>query len=558
MLESISIRHFAIIDSLDLDFKKGLNILSGETGAGKSIIMQALTLILGGRAYSDLIRTGEDECEVSAVFDISKIPVVKNLLQKQDYNFEDQLIIRRVMNRSGKGRIWLNDKASTASTLQDLGKFLIDLVSQNESQKLFDEGMPRIYLDQFAEHLEILAAYQEKYHEYLGAKAELGGIETQMKEAREREDLYRYQLQEIRTGELRKGEEEELLQDRKILANASKITENLTSAEAMLYSASSSATELVGKSQNLISKFEDLDPSLEMEASKLSAVCDTLDEVSRFLQNYLKKIDYNPQRLLQMEERLDVITSLKKKYGGSTDAILEKEKELSAKVGLLENQDEVIEGLKSKLVEVQKTLLERGQRLRSSRIDAAKKLSKLIEKELAVLAMPSAKFEVRVLPLKSESENIFSPSGMDEVLFYISPNKGEELKPMNLIVSGGELSRILLALKSVTRDPNSAATFVFDEVDTGIGGAVAEGVGQKLKKLAQEAQVLCITHLPQIAACGNTHYQISKVEKKERTSTQVKLLDESERIDEIARMLAGVKITEKALSHAKELIKLMS
>ncbi len=558
MLQSLSIRHFAIIDTLDLEFQKGLNILSGETGAGKSIIMQALNLILGGRAYADLIRSGHEECEVAAQFDISELPALQGLLKKQDYPADDTLLIRRVISRSGKGRIWLNDKASTANLLQEIGKFLIDLVSQNESQKLFSEDMPRIYLDQFADHLKILSDYQAGYHEYLETKSELSRVENQMKEAREREDLYRFQLQEIQAASLKAGEEEALLQDRKILANASKIIENLSGAESMLYSANDSATELVGKSQNLISKFADLDPRLEEESKKLSQVCDSLDEVSRFLQNYLQKIDFDPNRLEQMEERLDVIASLKKKYGGSVEAVLEKEVELSSKVGLLENQDEVMEALKKKLSECQKNLLDRGHRLRSSRVEAARKLSKLLEKELALLAMPSAKFEVRVLPLKSEGEEVFSPSGLDEIIFYISPNKGEEMKPMNLIVSGGELSRILLALKSVTRDPDSAATFVFDEVDAGIGGAVAEGVGKKLKKLAAEAQVLCITHLPQIAACGDVHYQISKVEKKERTSTQVKQLDETERVDEIARMLAGVKITDKALSHAKELIKLMS
>ncbi len=559
MLESLSIRNFAIIETLDLEFEKGLNILSGETGAGKSIILQALALIMGARAYSDLIRSGYEECEVKAVFDVKELPELQELLKIQDYESDDKLLIRRMISRSGKGRVWVNNKIATANLLQEMAQYLIDLVSQHESQQLFSEEMPRVYVDRFAENEDLLKAYQEKYQEYLKVKSELSRVKLQTREAQEREDLYRFQLQEIQAAELQKNEDEDLLLERKLLANASKITEGLSNVDALLYSGSGSAMEAVGKSQGILNRFAEIDPVLSEEGSKLAQVCDVLDEASRFIQQYLKKIDFDPNRLAQMETRLDLINSLKKKYGGSLTAVLEKEAELATKVGLLENQSQIIEELQIQESHAQAEALKKAKALSASRIEAAKKLAKVLEKELASLAMPNAKFEIRIQSLPVEKGEVaFSNFGIDEISFYISPNKGEELKLMNLIVSGGELSRILLALKSITRDPSSSAVFVFDEVDAGIGGAVAEGVGKKLKKLAQSSQVICITHLPQIAACGDVHYQISKVEKKDRTSTQVRRLEESERIDEIARMLAGVKVTDKALSHARELLKLMA
>lgn len=559
MLESLSIRNFAIIESLDLEFEKGLNILSGETGAGKSIILQALSLLMGARAYSDLIRSGYEECEVNAVFDIDEIPELQELLQRQSYQGDGNLLVRRMISRSGKGRVWVNNKAATVNLLQEMSQYLIDLVSQHESHELFSEDMPRLYVDRFAENHALLKSYQEQYEAYLHLRQELSRLQQQTREAQEREDLYRFQLGEIEAARLEKGEEERLLQERKVLANASKLTEGLSNVEALLYSGNGSAMEAAGKAQSILSRFADIDPCLGKEAAKLGPLTDTLDEISRFLQAYLRRIDFDPERLAQMEARLDLLNGLKKKYGGSLEAVLEREAELRSKVGLLENQEERIQELRDKEADCKAELLQRAKRLSASRVEAARKLAKVLEKELASLAMPQARFEIRVEPLTAgQIEGSFSPQGADAISFYFSPNKGEELKLMNLIASGGELSRILLALKSVTRDPSASAVFVFDEVDTGIGGAVAEGVGKKLKKLAQSSQVLCITHLPQIAACGDVHYQISKVEKKDRTSTQVRRLEESERIDEIARMLAGVKVTDKALSHARELLKLMS
>ena len=561
MLENLSIRNFAIIETLDLEFQKGLNILSGETGAGKSIILQALSLIMGARAYSDLVRTGFEECEVKALFDISEIPDLQDLLKNQDYEGEDNLLVRRVISRSGKGKVWVNNKPATVNLLQECGKYLIDLVSQHESHQMFSEEMPRVYLDRFAENEDLLKVYQTQYEEYHQNKLELNRLQQQMKDAREREDLYRFQLREIQEADLKQNEEETLLQERKILANASKITEALSNVEALLYSGNDSAIELLGKAQNILSRFSDIDPLLGEQSGKISQLNENLEEVSRFLQNYLNKIDFDPERLTKMEERLNLIADLKRKHGGSLEALLEKQEELSQKVGLIENQEDVLEDLNQKVSASLKLLLEKAEILRRSRMEAAKKLSKVLEQELHPLAMPNAKIEIRVDKLFSESnakEVAFSSYGMDDIQFYISPNKGEEPKAMTLIASGGELSRILLALKSVTRDPSSSAVFVFDEVDTGIGGAVAEGVGKKLKKLSESSQVICITHLPQIAACGDVHYQISKVEKKDRTITQVRLLEEGEREEEIARMLAGVKITDKALSHARELLKLMS
>ncbi|MFO1518534.1 MAG: DNA repair protein RecN [bacterium] len=552
MLKKLSIRHFAIIDTLDLEFEEGLNILSGETGAGKSIILQALGLLLGGRGYSDLIRSGEEECEVAAEFDVSTQSEIPSRVSKTVSSSDRSLKIRRILNRSGKGKVWVNEQASTVGELQELGEFLMDLVSQHESQNLLSEDMPRSYLDGFGGHETLLQTYREVYERYLSLSHELKTLEAKAKEAREKEDLYRFQLREIAEANLKPQEEEELLQERKILSHASKISETVNAVEGLLYSANDSVTELLGKAGSALSRISGIDPDLDREAEQIKSRALELEEISRFFQSYLNRVDFDPDRLTQLENRLDTLAGLKKKYGGSVEAVLEKAEELEKMIGLIDRFDESAEALKKQFQEIEKDLTLKAQKLTQARKKAGGELARAMEKELASLAMAKTRFEVRVRQRLEEAA--FSPTGVDEIQFYIAPNVGEEPKPLNLIASGGELSRILLALKGVLRSPDSALTYVFDEVDTGIGGAVAEVVGQKLKRLAEVAQVVCITHLPQIAACADAHYQIAKHEKKQRVVTEVRRLEGEEREEEIARMLAGVKITEKARLHARELM----
>jgi len=539
MLKKLSIRHFAIIDELDLELKQGLNILSGETGAGKSIILQALGLILGGRGYSDLIRSGEEECEVSAVFESGG----------------RTLSLRRVLSRNGKGRAWVDGEPATVAALEERSRGRVDLVSQHESQSLLSEEMPRMTLDEFGGHAALLQDYRAAYEEYLSALGARKALQTKAMEAKEREDLYRFQLREIQEADLKIGEEEGLLQDKKILAHAAKIREAVASVEGLLYSGNDSVIELAGRAQAALGKISGIDPSVDVQAKELESKALELEEISRFFQNYLNRIDFDPERLTHLEDRLDTLSRLKKKFSSTVEGLLEKQEELQKTLKLLDHFDEALQEAEENFSKAKGALQKKADALTRARKKAAMTLSGTMEKELFSLAMGKTRFEAKVEGAEggAPGETAFTAAGVDQVRFFIAPNAGEDLKPLSLIASGGELSRILLALKGTGRS-SAPFTYVFDEVDAGIGGGVAEVVGRKLKALSQASQVICITHLPQIAAFADAHYRIAKQEKERRVVTSVTLLKSEEREEEIARMLAGVKITEKARLHARELM----
>ncbi len=548
MLQHLSVRNLAIIDQLDIEFQKGLNILSGETGAGKSILVQALELIYGERATSDLIRSGEEECEVTAVFDLAKTSEVSGFLAERGYSLEEILILRRVFNRSGRSKVYLNDRPATVALLVDLQKYLLEIVGQHASQELLIEEMPRSFLDSFGKGELVIQNYQTTYQIYFQLLSDLKKLESEANESKSREDFFQFQLKEISEAELKVGEEEELLQEKKVLNHFSKIHEAVTTAESALYSSSHSVIELLGKTEIAFQKIAGIDPTLDEKAVSIRSVSFEIEEVSRFFQTYLQKNSFDPERLNLIENRLEEISRLKKKYGGSVESVLEKQIELQKQVTLLENFEESLKDYHQKIEVAKKELQKAANSLTQIRKKNAKRLASEMQQELESLSMNQARFEVRINPLKD-----FSLHGFDQIDFYISTNKGEEPKPLMQIASGGELSRIYLALKSVLKK-NAVSSYLFDEVDTGIGGAVAEQVGAKLKALSENSQVICITHLPQIAAFADAHFQIRKIEKKERMITQVRFLEIEERIQEIARMFAGSHITEKALSQAKEMI----
>ncbi len=547
MLKHLSIHNLAIIDSVQLEFKSGLNILSGETGAGKSILVQALSLVLGDRAYSELIRTGAEECEVQASFEISPrhdLPLWLASFKNQG----GELQIKRVIQRSGKGKVWINQESASVASLQELGSFLMEIVSQHESERLRDENSSQSFLDNFGGHGLLLREYQRSFENYDEAQKKLTRHEQQITATREREDLYRFQFQEIEQAALKPGEEEELVQERNLLAHAAKLSETLRILEGLLYSGNDSVIELLGKGQNLFEKITAIDSRLSDRANQLQALSSEVDDFSRFLQDYSQKIEFDPTRLEEIENRLDLIRSLQKKYARDILKLLEWAETLKQQLGALEENDEQLEKLRGELALAKQDLLAHAEKLTSARKVAGKKLSQALVKELSALSMPKTRFEVRFEPQEAQLY------GAEKISFWMSPNTGEELKPLEKIASGGELSRILLALKSI-QGSSLATSYLFDEVDTGIGGAVAEAVGSKLKKIAEQAQVICITHLPQIAAFGEVHYRILKSEKNGRVNTQIERLDEQGREEEIARMLAGVKITEKARLNAREMLR---
>jgi len=547
MLKSLSIQNFAIIDSLHLEFEEGFNVLSGETGAGKSILVQALGLILGDRAYSELIRTGAEECEVHATFQTSRSAKLPDWLNVDLKDKEWQLSIKRVIQNNGKGKVWINQESASVASLQELAQCLMEIVGQNESQSFREEGAAQNYLDEFGNHGLVLREYQRCFENYRQAQEKLRNAETQIRQTREREDFYRFQLNEIAQAALKEDEEESLAQEKNILAHAGKLSETLHLLEGLLYSANDSAIELLGRGQNLFEKIEAIDSRLSMRKSQLQGIVSEVDDFSRFLQDYARKIDFDPQRLDEIESRLELLHSLQKKYSRDVTQLLEWQKTLEVQLGSLEDQDLQIEELRKVAGAAHEELLLEAEKLTQARKVSGKKLSQSLSKELELLSMPKTRFEVR---FEVQEPGLL---GADQISFWMSPNSGEELKPLEKIASGGELSRILLALKSI--QVSQVKAYLFDEVDTGIGGAVAEAVGNKLKKISESSQVICITHLPQVASLADVHYRILKSEKKGRVNTQIKRLDEEGREEEIARMLAGVKITEQARMNAREMLK---
>ncbi len=541
MLLSLHVRNFALIEKLTLELDQGFHVLSGETGAGKSILVQAFEVLFGGRAYTEFIREGEEEAEVSGLF-------LRN---------GEEVSLRRVLSRSGKSRAYFNERPTTVQALESMSRELVDLVSQHEHQILLQPEQHLSLLDAYARIEEFLAPYQELLRDYKSALEEKRVLQSKEKEAREKEDFLRFQWREISEAHLVPGEEEALQKEKEVLRHAVKISEVSLKGEALIESGEESLTTSLSRYLREMQPWTDVDPFLESEYQKLENCLSLLQEAGRILGRHGGQVASDPERLEDVESRLHLIGRLKKKYSGEIDAILERQRQIEASLGLLDSFEEEIEKADLKIRSQARELLAAALRLRQKREEAVKVLSKEFVRELSQLGFKSAKIEFRLAPSSQGieiGEEHFRENGIDDGEFLFAPNTGEGFKPLARIVSGGEVSRIFLALKKVLGSQKSMETYIFDEVDTGVGGGVAEVVGRSLAELSRGRQILCVTHLPQIACFADHHFMISKTVAKGRTLTEVRKLSIDQRVEELARMLAGVKITEKALAHAREMI----
>lgn len=550
MLTELNIKNFAIIDSLGITFEKGFNVLTGETGAGKSIIVDAVELVLGGRASSEMIRSGCDEAVVEAAFDISDDRGLMNQLNEMGIEGEDTLIIKRTVSAAGKNKVFINGSMATIAMLSDIGEFLVDIHGQHEHQTLFRVERHIDILDEYAETASFRKEMAEVYSELNKARNELENLRASEVDKEKRLDILRFQSDEIGKAGLKEGEEDNLLEERKLLSNAEKLYEAGNTALELLYSESGSALELVKRAGSKISDIAGIDESLKDTAEAINSAYLSIEDAAMTLRDYVGKISFDPDRLNEIEERLDLIGRLKRKYGNTVSEILKYKEEADKELDGIERAEERIAELEEKSERLKAKGLKVAENLSEKRKKASEQLKMKVEAELADLGMKKAVFEVRMDRL-----NDISSKGFDRVEFLLSSNPGEAPKPLSKIASGGELSRIMLALKKVLAGPSGVPTMVFDEVDSGIGGGIAEVVGHKLREVAEGRQVLCITHLPQIAAMADLHYAISKGEEKGRTVTTVNRLEMEERVDEIARMLGGVTITEATKRHAEEMLK---
>ncbi len=562
MLRYLHIKNFAIIDSLQLSLQRGLNIISGETGAGKSILVGALNLLLGGRASADLIRTGADEALVEAAFELGASPEIRDLLRSWDIADDDgQMIIRRVLSRSGKNKIVINDRLATMQMQRQLGGRLIDISGQYSQQLLLQADNHLDILDDFGGHGALRDTYQQQWTAYGEKLRELAALREREQQREQRRELLRFQRDELDNAQLADGEEESLRREQGILANAEKLYERTYGAYAGLYEADDS---VLGTLKKIILSLRDaaaIDPALRSHAEQAAAAAAGLEDTAWSLRAYAEKLPTDSSRLEQVESRLSELQRLQKKYGRSVAELLQYRKAIDQELHELSGTAQRIETLTQELATDARRLWELAEELSARRQTAAARLKQGIEKELATIGMKKTAFAT-VLK-RAEKPALDDPAaavagldarGMDRAEFYISPNVGEEARPLSRIASGGEMSRIVLAIKKILAGNYRVATLLFDEVDAGIGGAVAEAVGEKLREIAQNHQVLCITHLPQIACFGNAHYSVRKTVQSGRTVTVVNLLDQKERVEEITRMLGGKQVTEKTRAHAVEML----
>lgn len=564
MITRLFVQNYAIIEQIEVTFQEGLNIITGETGAGKSIAIEALGLALGERGNTDMVRRGADrilvECEAT-VSDVKK-PVIDQILKSESIPTEYPLILRREIRANGRSRAFVNDTPCAVHVLKNVGDALADMHGQHEHQSLLGPETHITFLDQFADHADLLGNVREKYNAWRKADEEFRQLKRRQNELSEKEDLYKFQLKEIQSVRPEPGEMDELEQRRKIMANSQKIAELVQSLQAILYESDSAAYDQLIAAEHQLRELARIDDSVNNYTEECNTASLIIKEIGNFLNHYAGTIEHDPQELDRLEERIVALRKLMKKYGPALDDVLKYRDKLRQTLDEFENYESDLNQLATTRKRAADELADACQNLHLSRKKAAVAFAKATEKVLHTLGMENAFFRVSVNIRRSEHSRIFigettvmaDETGADEVEFFITTNPGEGEKPLAQTASGGEISRTMLAIKSVLAGADGIGTVIFDEIDIGISGRISRIVGQQLKKLSQYHQVICITHLPQIASLGDVHFVVGKEIDGERTKTRMAWLAYDERIQEIATLVGGKSISETSLKNAKELL----
>jgi DNA repair protein RecN (Recombination protein N) len=558
MLLELRAENYAVIDHAIAGFGPGLNLLTGETGAGKSILVDALALLMGQKASTDLIRHGADKAVLSCVFEST--PGAELILEANGIDAEGaEIILRREILDNGKGRVYVNNQPATVAVLRALAPELALIHAQSETLSGFDPTQQRILLDRFAGLAH--EATEEAFIRWRDIQVRLTGLERDEQDRLRLADLWSFQAKEIQSAAPQPGEDEALVTEKRVLANAERLYAAAMGANNVLYEDTGSAEAALVAAQKHIEELARFDAQFLDAVQQLASARATIEDISATVRDYAEKINASPERLEEIEDRLALLDRLKRKYGASLAEVIAFGEEAAHKLAEIENRDEIVKSLRADLAKAAAAYKTAAHALTAERTAAAKKLEKLAEAQMNDLAM-KARFSIAVAP--AEDPAAWTAHGWDTVECRIATNAGEPLKPLDEIASGGEMSRVLLALKvSVEEGANRAKarkvqvprTLVFDEIDIGIGGRAAEAVGQKLKSLSRVQQVLCVTHLPQIAAFADQHFLIEKQEKQRRTQTSIRLLTPQERAEEIARMISGAKVTDTSLRHAEQMLK---
>ena len=552
MLQELSVKNFAIISSLQLEFQMGMTVLTGETGAGKSIIIDAMGLLTGGRGSSDYIRQGANKCTLEGLFSMPKSQELKQLLEELGIETEeDSLVIQRYISASGKNVCRVNGRIVNITNLKRIGEYLVDIHGQNEHQELMQSERHIDMLDEFGgkKLLAVKEKYTRAYQEYRALEAKVRKRQKNEKEFAQRMDMLHFQSDEIASAQLVAGEEEQLLEERNKLNNFQKIADALTISYAALNGEDDSSLDKIGTSMNELASIESLDSEYKTLSDTVQNAYYLLQEASGDLSRLIDGLELDEGRLNEVENRLELIRQMKRKYGDSIETILSYYEEITKELAEADFLEGGTGDLEALLAEKQQAAHQQALTLRKERKRLAKELEQQILTELKELYLERTEFEVRFTELEHLQEN-----GLDGVEFYITTNPGEPLKPLVRVASGGELSRVMLAMKTIFSQTQGITSIVFDEVDTGVSGRVAQAIADKIYQISENSQVLCITHLPQVAAVADEHYFIEKEIVAGWTETSVRILSEKERVNEIARMLAGSEITKLTIEHAQELL----
>ena len=563
MLKELLIKNFAIIDDLNIRFEDGLTILSGETGAGKSIIINAVNLLLGSRANAKMIRDGNDSAELSAFFDVPEASTAAAIMAENGYQPKDGLLVRRVITGNDRHRIYINDRMATMQMLVSITADLASISGQHAHQGLLKEETHLAILDRFGGLSPRVRQVADLYGKVVPLSKMLQALKEKKNNQEKEMDLLRFQAAEIADADIMPGEDESLEKEQLRLKHAEFLHRSVYSAIESLHGADGAIVEQLGEVRKNLEKAADLDDGLIAGVQRLSDHLFGLEDVTETLRSYIGTLDTEADRLESVETRLDRINRLKRKYGGPLEALFLKRDAIEAELSAIANLDDDIQRSEAQLKDYYDQVADLARHLSEERKAVATSFAESVEKELQGLKMAGTRFSVRfsrspcgthASPWLGVDGSLLSATGIDQAAFMIAPNVGESLKPLSAIASGGELSRVVLVLKAILAQSDAVGTVIFDEVDAGIGGAVADVVGKKLEALSKKHQLICITHLPQIARFGDHHYYIEKQVKDGRTTTAMRPMDQEERIKEIARMLGGEKITRTAMEHARTLM----
>ena len=550
MLLEISIKNFAIIEAISLNFEKGMTVLTGETGAGKSIIIDAMNMMLGARATTDVIRHGASKAEIEGLFSVENSRALQELFDEQGIELGDEIIIRREILQNGRSVSRVNGQMVNLSVLRSIGQYLVDIHGQHDQEELMRPQLHIQMLDGFgdADFLELKQAYQTNFDAYRKMRKQLLEIKKNQEEHKARIEMLEFQMAEIETASLQPSEDLKLIQERDKLLNHKNIADTLTNAYTMLDNEEFSSLANVRSAMNDMESLEEYDVEYREISTSLSESYYVLEDVTKRLEDIIEDLDFDGNRLMQIESRLDLLNAITRKYGGNVDDVLMYFAKITEEYNLLTGNHLSSDDMEAELKKLEVSLVDLASKLASARHNLAQQLEIEIQQELKELYMDKARFQVQFTKGK------FTREGNESVEFYISTNPGEDFKPLVKVASGGELSRLMLAIKSAFSRKEGKTSIVFDEVDTGVSGRVAQAIAQKIHKIGQHGQVLAISHLPQVIAIADYQFFIEKISNDHSTVSTVRLLTVEERVEEVAKMLAGENVTEAALSQARELL----